>query len=52
MKRVGFMPNAITFVTIPYASASTGALEWVKEVRALEAGMESDLRIIGFACGQ
>ena len=47
MKREGFKPNAITYMSILNACASTGALEWVKEVHrhAREAGFESDVRV-------
>ena len=47
MERGGFVPDAITYVSILSACASTGALEWVKEVHshALRAGLESDLRV-------
>ena len=42
MQRGGFVPNAITYVSILSACASTRALEWVKEVHshALRAGLE------------
>ncbi|CAM6102793.1 unnamed protein product [Calypogeia fissa] len=47
MKREGFEPDAITYLSILNASASGGALEWVKEVHghASKAGLESDLRV-------
>ena len=47
MKREGFKPNAITYVSILNACASAGALEWVKEVHthAREAGFESNVRV-------
>ena len=47
MQRGGFVPNAVTYVSILSACASTGALEWVKEVHshALRAGLESDVRV-------
>ena len=47
MKREGFKPDAITYMSILNACASAGALEWVKEVHthALEAGFESDVRV-------
>ncbi|CAM6129433.1 unnamed protein product [Calypogeia fissa] len=47
MKQEGFQPNAITYTSILNASASSGALEWVKEVHghATEAGLESDVRV-------
>ena len=47
MQRGGFVPNAITYVSILSACASAGALEWVKEVHrhALRAGLESDVRV-------
>jgi pentatricopeptide repeat protein len=43
----GFKPNAITFLSILNASASTGASQWVKEVHnhVLELGLEADLRV-------
>ncbi|CAM6086218.1 unnamed protein product [Calypogeia fissa] len=47
MKREGFKPNVFTFASILNASASAGALEWVKEVHghARKAGLDSDLRV-------
>ena len=47
MERGGFVPDAITYVSILSACASEGALEWVKEVHnhALRAGLESDVRV-------
>ncbi|CAM6124224.1 unnamed protein product [Calypogeia fissa] len=47
MKREGFKPNAITYISILNASASAGALEWVKEVHAhaRKEGLDSDLRV-------
>ena len=47
MERGGFVPDAITYVSILSACASAGALEWVKEVHshALRAGLESDVRV-------
>ena len=47
MKREGFKPNAITYISILNACASAGALEWVKEVHthAREAGFESNVRV-------
>ncbi|CAM6129887.1 unnamed protein product [Calypogeia fissa] len=47
MRQEGFKPNAITYLSILNASASAGALEWVKEVHghATIAGMESDGRV-------
>ncbi|CAM6099577.1 unnamed protein product [Calypogeia fissa] len=47
MAREGFKPNAITYMSILNASASVGALEWVKEVhaQASKAGLESDVRV-------
>ncbi|CAM6096132.1 unnamed protein product [Calypogeia fissa] len=47
MRREGFEPNAITYVSILNAPPSAGALEWVKEVHghAHKAGLESDLRV-------
>jgi pentatricopeptide repeat protein len=45
MQQVGFKPDARTSVSILIACASTGALEWMKEVynQAREAGFEMDL---------
>ncbi|CAM6093169.1 unnamed protein product [Calypogeia fissa] len=47
MRREGFEPDAITYLSILNASASAGALEWVKEVHGHDskAGLESDLRV-------
>ncbi|CAM6124798.1 unnamed protein product [Calypogeia fissa] len=47
MRQEGFEPNAVTFMSILNASASAGALEWVKEVHghARKAGLDSDLRV-------
>ncbi|KAG0598383.1 hypothetical protein M758_12G068300 [Ceratodon purpureus] len=47
MKREGFQPDAITYLSILKACASAGALEWVKDVHShvREAGLESDLRV-------
>ena len=47
MKEEGFQPNAVTYVSLLNDCASTGALEWVKEVHShiLEAGYESDVRV-------
>ena len=47
MQREGFKPDAVTYASILNACASTGALEWVKEVHmhAREAGFESDVRV-------
>ena len=47
MQREGFKPDAFTYSSILNACASTGALEWVKEVHrhAREAGFESDVRV-------
>ena len=47
MQKGGFVPNAITYVSILSAFASAGAVKWVKEVHshALRAGLESDLRV-------
>ncbi|CAM6086203.1 unnamed protein product [Calypogeia fissa] len=47
MRQEGFEPNAITYTNILNASASVGALEWVKEVHghASKAGLESDVRV-------
>ena len=43
----GFQPNAVTYVSLLNACASTGALEWVKDVNRhiLEGGHESDVRV-------
>ncbi|CAM6084194.1 unnamed protein product [Calypogeia fissa] len=47
MRQEGFEPNAITFLSILNASASAGALEWLKEVHdhVRKAGLESDVRV-------
>ncbi|CAM6113331.1 unnamed protein product [Calypogeia fissa] len=47
MRREGFEPDAITYLSILNASASAGALEWVTEVHAhaRKAGLETDLRV-------
>ena len=47
MKEEGFLPNAVTYVSLLNACASTGALEWVKDVHRhiLEGGYESDVRV-------
>ena len=47
MTEEGFQPNAATYVSLLNECASTGALEWVKEVHShiLEAGYESDVRV-------
>ena len=47
MKEEGFQPNAVTYVSLLNDCASTGTLEWVKEVHSdiLEAGYESDVRV-------
>jgi pentatricopeptide repeat protein len=47
MKRDGFKPDAITYISILNACAREGAIEWVKKVHShiLEAGLESDLRV-------
>ncbi|CAM6127951.1 unnamed protein product [Calypogeia fissa] len=47
MRRGGFEPDAVTYMSILNAAASAGALEWVKEVHghASKAGLESDLRV-------
>ena len=47
MKEEGFQPDAVTYVSLLNDCASTGALEWVKEVHShiLEAGYESDVRV-------
>ncbi|XP_073393313.1 pentatricopeptide repeat-containing protein At2g03880, mitochondrial-like isoform X1 [Physcomitrium patens] len=47
MLREGIVPDATTYVSILSACASTGALEWVKEVHshAVNAGLVSDLRV-------
>ena len=45
MQRGGFVPDAITYMSILSVCSSPGALEWVKEVHshALRAGLESDV---------
>uniref|UniRef100_A0A7I4BBY9 Pentacotripeptide-repeat region of PRORP domain-containing protein n=1 Tax=Physcomitrium patens TaxID=3218 RepID=A0A7I4BBY9_PHYPA len=47
MRREGVVPDAITYMSILNASASTGALGWVKEVhrQAVQAGLDSDVRV-------
>ena len=47
MKEEGFQPDAVTYVSLLNDCASTGALEWVKEVHShiLGAGYESDVRV-------
>src|SRR5436189_236697 len=47
MKREGFKPYAITYMSILNECSSAGALEWVREVHshAREAGFESDVRV-------
>ncbi|CAM6097083.1 unnamed protein product [Calypogeia fissa] len=47
MRQEGFKPNAVTYLNILNASASAGALEWVKEIHghARKAGLESDVRV-------
>ena len=47
MKEEGFQPNAVTYMSLLNECASTGALEWVKDVHRhiLEGGYESDVRV-------
>ena len=47
MQRGGYVPDAITYVSILSACSSPGALDWVKEVHShvLRAGLESDVRV-------
>ena len=47
MKEEGFQPNAVTYMSLLNDCASTGALEWVKDVHRhiLEGGHESDVRV-------
>ena len=47
MKEEGFQPNAVTYMSLLNDCASTGALEWVKDVHRhiLEGGYESDVRV-------
>ena len=47
MKKEGFQPDAATYVSLLNDCASTGALEWVKDVHRhiLEGGYESDVRV-------
>lgn len=47
MQREGFVPNAITYLSILNANASAGALEWVKEVHhhATKARLDVDVRV-------
>ena len=47
MKEEGFQLNAVTYMSLLNDCASTGALEWVKDVHRhiLEEGYESDIRV-------
>ena len=47
MKKEGFQPDAVTYMSLLNDCASTGALEWVKDVHRhiLEGGYESDVRV-------
>ena len=47
MKEEGFQPDAVTYISLLNDCASTGALEWVKDVHRhiLEGGYESDVRV-------
>ena len=47
MKEEGFQPDAVTYLSLLNDCASTGALEWVKDVHRhiLEGGYESDVRV-------
>ena len=47
MIREGCEPDAFTYASILNASASAGALEWVKDVHghASKAGLDSDMRV-------
>ena len=47
MKAEGFQPDAVTYMSLLNDCASTGALEWVKDVHRhiLEGGYESDVRV-------
>lgn len=47
MQREGFVPNLTTYLSILNGKASTGALEWVKEVHthAVNAELDSHLRV-------
>ena len=47
MKEEGFQPDAVTYMSLLNDCASTGALEWVKDVHrhVLEEGHESDVRV-------
>ena len=47
MQEEGFQPNAVTYVSLPKCCASTGALEWVKEVHShiVEARFGSEIRV-------
>ena len=47
MKQEGFQPDAVTYMSLLNDCASTGALEWVKDVHRhiLEEGHESDVRV-------
>ena len=47
MKEEGFQPNAVTYMSLLNDCASTGALEWVKDVHRhiFEGGYKSDVRV-------
>ena len=47
MKEEGFQPDAVTYMSLLNDCASTGALEWVKDVHRhiLEGGYELDVRV-------
>ena len=47
MKEEGFQPDAVTYMSLLNDCASTGALEWVKDVHRhiSEGGYESDVRV-------
>ena len=52
MKEEGFQPDAVTYMSLLNDCASTGALEWVKDVHMhiLEGGYESDVHSCSHVC--
>nr|BAN18186.1 pentatricopeptide repeat protein [Physcomitrium patens] len=47
MQRDGFVPDATTYISILNANASTGALDWIKEVHEYcgKSGLDLDVRV-------
>ncbi|KAG0565624.1 hypothetical protein M758_7G001800 [Ceratodon purpureus] len=47
MQKEGFVPNPVTYLSILNSNASTGALEWVREVHtnAIKTGFAHELRV-------